>query len=137
MRVSAGNVNEQRQLLPLVDELLGQGLRPTQLWADRGYDAEPLRDQLRRRAIEPVISRRRRHGQPPPADSRQVWRGRKRYSKTPDPNARQRWPVERTNAWLHNWRRISTRWERRPELYLALLQLACSMIILRKLDSSL
>ncbi len=29
------------------------------------------------------------------------------------------WTIKRTNAWLHNYRRISTRWERRPELYLA------------------
>ena len=112
-------------------------MRPLQLWADRGYDAEALREQLRARAIEPVISKRRRPGQAAAADSRQVWRGRKRYPKTPDPQARHRWPVERTNAWLHNWRRISTRWERRPELYLALIQLACTMIIDRLLDNSL
>jgi transposase len=136
VRVGAGNENERRQLLPLVDEVLARGLRPLQLWADRGYDAEHLREQLRARAIEPVISKRRR-GQPAPVGSREVWRGRKRHRKTPDPNARHRWPVERTNAWLHNWRRISTRWERRPELYLALLQLACSMIIDRLLDHAL
>jgi transposase len=137
VRVGPGNENEQRQLLPLVDELLEQGLRPRELWADRGYDAEPLREQLRRREIEPVISRRRQAGAPVPADARYVWRGRRRQAKVADPNARKRWPVERTNAWLHNWRRISVRWERRPELYLALLQLACSMIILRLLERSL
>lgn len=136
MRVGAGNEHEQRQLLPLVDELLRHG-RPKQLWADRGYDAESLREQLRARAIEPRISKRRPPSQPPPAHARQVWRGRQRHHKTPDPHGRHRWPVERTNAWLHNWRRISTRWERRPELYLALLQLACSMIILRSFDHSL
>jgi transposase len=135
VRVGPGNESEQRQLLPLVDELIANGLRPAEVWADRGYDAERLREALRRRQIEPVISRRRRPGEPAPAGAREIWRGRKRYLKSPDPNARERWPVERTNAWLHNWRRVSTRWERRPELYLALLQLACSMIILRYLDS--
>jgi len=115
--------------------LLARGVRPAQVWADRGYDAEALREQLRERAIEPRISKRRRQGDPLPAGSREVWRGRKRQSKTPDPDGRHRWPIERTNAWLHNWRRISTRWERRPELYLALLQLACSMIICRLLES--
>jgi transposase len=122
--------------LPLVDDLLEHGLgRPRELWADRGYDAERLREGLRRRAIEPVISRRRRPAEPAPAQAREVWRGRRRYPKTPDPNARHRWPVERTNAWLHNWRRVATRWERRPELYLALIQLACSVIIARAIDS--
>lgn len=137
MRLAGGNENERLQLLPLVDELLGRGLRPAELWADRGYDAESLREALRARAIEPRISRRRRKGDPLPPGTRTVWRGRKRQPKAPDPAARHRWPVERTNAWLHNWRRISTRWERRPELYLALLQLACSMIICRLLDWSL
>ncbi len=135
MRLAPGNENEQRHLLPLVDELLARGMRPLQLWADRGYDAEALRQQLRARAIEPQISRRRRQGDPLPGGSREVWRGRKRQPKTRDPQGRQRWQIERTNAWLHNWRRISTRWERRPELYLALLQLACSMIICRLLES--
>lgn len=136
MRLGGGNENEQRHLLPLVDELLVRGLHPAELWADRGYDAEPLRQALRARGIEPRISKRRRPGDPLPAGTRTVWRGRKRQPKAPDPAARHRWPVERTNAWLHNWRRISTRWERRPELYLALLQLACSMIICRLLDRS-
>lgn len=120
-----------------MDELLARGLRPRELWADRGYDTEALREQLRERSIEPRISRKRPRGQPPPPQARVIWRGRRRRAKTPDPLARERWPVERTNAWLHNWRRISTRWERRAELYLALLQLACSMIICRVLGWSL
>ena len=137
IRLTPGNENERRQLLPLVDELLARGQRPLELWADRGYDGEALRAELRARAIEPRISRRRRTGDPAPPGSQLVWRGRKRTAKTRDPLGRQRWPIERTNAWLHNWRRISTRWERRPELYLALLQLACSMIICRILEWSL
>jgi transposase len=95
-----------------------------------------LREQLRARAIEPRISRKRPRSTPPPPDTPTVWRGRRRRAKTPDPHGRERWPVERTNAWLHNWRRVSTRWERRAELYLALLQLACSMIICQILERS-
>jgi transposase len=133
--LAAGNENERQHLLPLIDELLARGLRPAQLWADRGYDSRRLREQLAERGIEPVISKRRSRYEPEPEDAPRVWRGSKRRAKTLDPYGRYRWPVERTNAWLHNWRRISTRWERRPELYLALLQLACSMIIYRLLDS--
>jgi transposase len=136
VRVAPGNENERRHLLPLVDELLARGLRPRELWADRGYDGEALREQLRRRAIEPRISKRRRQGDPPAQASREVWRGRKRQQLARDPEGRHRWPVERTNAWLRNWRRISCRWERRPELYLALLQLACALIICRRLDNA-
>jgi transposase len=133
--LAAGNENERRHLLPLIDELLARGLRPGELWADRGYDSEPLRAALAARGIDAVISKRRSRYEPAPEQATYVWRGSKRRPKTTDPNGRHRWPVERTNAWLHNWRRVSTRWERRPELYLALLQLACSMIIYRLLDS--
>jgi transposase len=107
------------------------------LWADRGYDGEALRAELRARQIEPVISRRRKRGEAAEPDARIVERGGRRVAKSRDPQARHRWPVERTNAWLHSWRRVSTRWERRPELYLALLQLACSMVIYRLLEQSL
>src|SRR6266567_4694850 len=105
-------------------------------WERAGVWAALL-ERLQQRSIEPRISRKRPRGQPPPPQARMIWRGRRRRAKTPDPLARERWPVERTNAWLHNWRRISTRWERRAELYLALLQLACSMIICRVLGWSL
>ena len=121
----------------MVDRLLANNWQPRELWADRGYDSEPLRAELGERLVQPVISRRRKRGEAAEPGARVVIRGSRRAAKSRDPNARHRWPVERTNAWLHNWRRISTRWERRAELYLALLQLACSMIIYRILERSL
>ena len=138
VELSAGNAHEAQYLLPLIDRLRAAGRQPRELWADRGYDSNALRAALAQRGIQPAISRRRRAGDPIPegTPSREIWHGRKRYRKVIDANARHRWPVERTNAWLHNWRRISIRWERRPELYLALLQLACSMIIQRHLGWS-
>jgi transposase len=98
----------------------GSDNRPAALLADRGYDAEHLRDSLRRRQIEPRIVRRRRPGE----------------GKARDPQVPQRWTIERTNAWLHNYRRIATRWERRPDLYLAFVRLACSLIICRRLEGA-
>jgi transposase len=138
VELSAGNAREAHHLLPLIDRVCAAGRRPLELWADRGYDTNALRAALEQRGIQPLISRRRRPGDPIPAGTptREVWHGRKRYRKVIDANARHRWPVERTNAWLHNWRRISIRRERRPELYPALLQLACSMIIQRHLGWS-
>jgi len=41
---------------------------------------------------------------------------------------RQRWVVERTLAWLHNFRRLRTRYERLAELHLAFLHLGCALI---------
>jgi len=42
-----------------------------------------------------------------------------------------RWVVERTHSWLHRFRRILTRWEKRADTYLAMLHLACGLIAWR------
>lgn len=133
MRLSAGNENERQHLLPLIDELLARGIQPREVWADRGYDSGELERALLARGIQPRISKRRRSGEPIPAGlpSQTVWRGRQRRQKTPDPAARHRWPVERSNAWLKARRRIATRRDRKPETYLAFLQLAMILILTR------
>lgn len=138
MRIGPGNENERAHLLPLVDELLARGLTPAQLWADRGYASAELSAQLCARGIEPRISRQRRPGEPIPegTPTRERWRGRQRRVKAADPNARERWPVERTNSWIRNWRRAATRWERRPELWLAVIQIAAAMTIDQILERS-
>jgi transposase len=125
IRLAGGNENERRHLIPLLDELAERGIKPEQLWADRGYASAELEQLLRERGIEPRISQPRRRGQPIPAGTptREVWRGKQRRLKTPDPQARERFPVERTNAWLKSKRRIATRYDRNPEMYLAFLHL--------------
>jgi transposase len=131
--LSAGNENERRHLLPLIDQLRGRGLHPGEVWADRGYDSRELEQQLREREIEPRISKRRRKGEAIAAGAatRTVARGRRKTTKTRDPMARHRWPVERTNAWLKARRRIATRRDRKPDNYLAFLQLAMILILIR------
>jgi transposase len=44
-----------------------------------------------------------------------------------------RWVVERTFAWLHFFRRLRIRWERRPDLHQAFMHLACAVICQRYL----
>lgn len=90
--------------------------RPRQLFADRGYDYDKYRRLLRARGITPKIARRgTTHGSG--------------LGKT-------RWVVERTFAWLHQFKRLRIRYEIRADLHLALLQLACSIICLRRLRTS-
>jgi transposase len=83
-----------------------------------------------------VISRRRRPGEPVPAGTPTVRRANRRRPRPRDPFARKRWPVERTNSWLRNWRRVATRWERRPEHWLAMIQIAAAITIYRTLERS-
>ena len=109
VRLTAGNENERDDLLPLIDELLARRIRPDELWADRGYHGRELENALAERGIKPRISSPRRAGDPIPegTPTREIWRGRQRSTKTRDPQARHRWPVERTNAWLKAKRRIA------------------------------
>ena len=131
MRLAAGNENERRHLLPLVDALAARGIRPDELWADRGYAGRALEQALRERGIEPRISQPRRGGQPIPPGTpvREIRRSSARRLRARDPQARYRWPVERTNAWLKGKRRIATRRERKPENYLAFLHLGMILIL--------
>jgi transposase len=39
-----------------------------------------------------------------------------------------RWVVERTLSWLHQFRRLCTRWERRADIHQAFLTLACILL---------
>ncbi|WP_106974220.1 IS5 family transposase [Kitasatospora phosalacinea] len=121
--LTGGNRHDVTQLLPLLDAIPRiRGLRgrprhrPRRLFADRGYDYDKYRRILRHRGITPRIARRGvAHGSG--------------LGKT-------RWVVERTFAWLHQFKRLRIRYERHADLHLGLLQLACSIICLRRLRPS-
>ncbi|WP_088507153.1 IS5 family transposase, partial [Burkholderia ubonensis] len=107
--------NDVTQLLPLVDAtapIRGSRGRPLQkpkvVYADRGYDSDPHRQRLRERGIKPVIAKRRtEHGS-----------GLGKF----------RWVVERTHSWLHNFRRLRIRFDRRADIHEAFLKLSCSLV---------
>jgi transposase len=131
--LGAGNENEQRYLLPLLDRLAAAGIHPEELWADRGYASRAHEQALAERGIRSRISQPRKPGQPiPPGQPvREVWRGKQRRFKTTDPNARHRHPVERTIACLKALRRIATRRDRKAASYTAFLQLGLIVILAR------
>ncbi len=92
-----------------------QRRRPRELFADRGYDYDIYRRQVRARGITPHIARRGvAHG---------------------SGLSRQRWMVERCFAWLHVFKRLRIRYERLGDIHLGLLQLACALICYRHLPS--
>jgi len=135
VRLGAGNQNERAHLVPLVDHLRDRGYRPVEVWADRGYCSNRLCAELAARGITPLISRRRRAGDPPRPDqtTRQGTRGRRRVTKTSDPDARHRWVIERTNAWLRRFRRLTIRFDPDSHVYLAYLTIALLIILARAL----
>src|SRR5437763_77583 len=82
----AANDTEGLNLLPLIDTLCARGARPHELWAARGCASAALVRALRARKIERRISKRRPAGDQPPRGppTREVRRGRRRATRTPD-----------------------------------------------------
>ena len=82
---------------------------PQRLIGDRAYDSDRLDADLAQRGIEMIAPNRR--------NRRQTQDGRplRRY--------RRRWKIERLFAWLHNFRRIVTRWEVYPQIYRGFVEL--------------
>ena len=48
---------------------------------------------------------------------------------------RYRWVVERTFAWLHQFKRLLVRYERRHEIHEAFLAIACCLVCFRRLPT--
>jgi transposase len=120
--LTGGNRNDVTQLLPLLEAIppvrdrVGRPRRrPDSLFADRGYDHDVYRGQVRDRGIVPLIARRGTlHGT-----------GLGTF----------RWIVEKSFAWLHGFRGLRIRWERRADIHEAFLKLACCLITHRKIGS--
>ncbi len=96
---------------------------PKRLIGDKAYDSNPLDTRLKEsRGIEMIAPHRlvRNRKQAPTQDGRPL----RRYKR--------RWKVERLFAWLHNFRRIVTRWDYQLEFYLGFVQLGCILILLRQ-----
>jgi putative transposase len=47
--------------------------------------------------------------------------------------ATKRWVVERTNSWYNRFRKLLVRYEKKSENYLALVCLACCIIVYRRI----
>jgi len=90
--------------------------RPQRLVADKAYDCDEFRAWLRRKGVIPCI---------PPRKNRT---GRR---KTWDEEYKERWHIERTFAWVGNFRRLLVRYERLISMYTAFFSVACILICLR------
>ena len=122
MQFTGANRNDSQQALALVDAIPPlQGVRgrprnrPDCVLGDRGYDAEAIWQGLRERGIVSFLAMRNtEHG---------------------SGLARWRWVVERTFAWLNQFRRLRVRYEKRADIHEACLALGCTLICWRFLAS--
>lgn len=120
VETTAANVPDGTRLIPLVDRIPpirgrvgAPRRRPRVLTADKAYHSRERVVSLWIRGIEPLLPKR---GEPEIRGLGKI-----------------RWVVERTLSWLHQFRRLRTRWERRSDIHQALLTLAAAIVCLRKL----
>jgi transposase len=95
--------------------------KPQRVIADRAYDSDPLRKRLLQNGMLLISPHRNNRSKPAFNDGRWLRRYRKR------------WKIERTFAWLGNFRRLVVRYEHRVLIYEAFFHLACLLITLRYL----
>jgi transposase len=113
--LTAANVHDSKVLEDLLDGIPAipgprgrPRFRPAKLHADKGYDYPRCRHSCRDRGIKPRIARR--------------------GIEPKDRLGRYRWVVERTHAWCNQFRRLRVRDERRADIHLAFLTIACALI---------
>ena len=107
----------------LVEDTIDQSFTPyapEKIIGDKAYDSDPLDKKLMEdRCIELIASHRRCRKRPKTQDGRKL----RPYKR--------RWKVERLFAWVQNFRRTVVRYEYHTENFLGMVQLACTIILLR------
>ncbi|RLK07380.1 IS4 family transposase [Ruegeria conchae] len=107
--ISVGQVSDYTGVRALANSL------PSADWllGDRGYDADWFREALNDRGIRPCIPSRKSRNKPVRYDKR-------RYK-------RRNW-IEITFGRLKDWRRVATRYDRCPKVFLSAIALAATVL---------
>ena len=119
--VSAANRHDVNFILPLIflhfpriGGVVGRPPKtPKMVRADAGYTSKDLLRLLRWCGIQAEIPQR---GEPVPSGL-----------------GKRRWPVERTIAWLKQYRRVGVRRDRKDHYYEAFVTIACAMITYKQI----
>jgi transposase len=94
---------------------------PEKIIGDKAYDSDKLDNRLaKERDVEMIAPHKSNRCSQRTQDARAL----RRYKR--------RWKVERLFAWLQNFRRLVVRYEYHLENFLAMIQLGCIVILLRR-----
>jgi len=101
-------------------------LRLQHLCLDKGYKSAQEEQELIKRGYIlhiPIKKKKKKQGES----------GKEMAIPDPRKYSAKRWVVERTNSWHNRFRKLFTRYEKKDENYLGLVQFSCCIIIYRKL----
>ena len=120
--IAGANIHDAKLLAATLQAIVLERPDPSELaqglCLDKGYDNPSGQSAAQAAGYTPHI---RRIGEEKPDGT-----GKKRYPA-------RRWVVERTLAWLSKCRAILIRYDKKPENYLGLIQLACALLWYRRL----
>src|SRR5438067_11521582 len=91
------------------------------LIGDKDYDSDRLDEKLAEMGVEMISPHRSSRK---PENKTQDGRKLRRYKR--------RWMVERTIAWLQNYRRLCVRWEKSTIMFQGFVHLTCSILLLKE-----
>ena len=101
--------------------------RQQHLCLDKGYNSEHEEQELIKRGyVLHIPIKKKKKGTNNEKDITRPMPNLKKYSP-------KRWVVERTNSWHNRFRKLFTRYEKKSENYLGLIQFSCGIIIYRKI----
>lgn len=94
---------------------------PERIIGDKAYDSDALDAEVAELGSEMIAPHRKNRL---PENKTQDGRPLRRYKR--------RWKVERTIAWLQNFRRLCIRWEKSATLFQGFLHIGCTLLLLRQ-----
>jgi putative transposase len=98
--------------------------RNQHLCLDKAYNSKPEEQAIAKRGYAPHLPYKRKRGEVK-KDAEKIINRKKHPAR--------RWVVERTNSWHNRFRKLFTRYEKKAENYLGLVQFSCCIIIYRKI----
>jgi putative transposase len=118
--ITSANTHDMKATFETLDEIVIERPSPTRyrgqhLCLDKGYDFPEIERGVIARDYIPHMRHRGELEDPV-----------KRYRP-------KRWVVERSASWLNRFRKLLIRWEKNAQNYLGLVQLACSIIVYRRI----
>jgi transposase len=119
VHIESASPHEVKLVEPTIDSSF-VSKTPRRLIGDKAYDSDGLDRRLScERNTEMIAPHKGGRKKPRTQDGRKL----RRYKR--------RWKVERLFAWLQNFRRLVVRYEYHAENFLGMLQLGCTIILLR------
>jgi transposase len=119
--LAGANRHDMQLVRPTLESIVVERPAPTDdqpqgMCLDKGYDYEEVRAILQELGLTAPMRARG-------AEAKALVREAGKQAR--------RWVVERTHSWMHRFRRILVRWDKKPEHYLAFLHFACALIAFR------